>query len=243
MMFFGRELNREELERLEAEREQADRGYNEALTAVDVAIPRRPDLPHPPPGYDEQQVTPLNRGWQILAESPLAGLSGWRRALARFLWRMVEPVLTRQQAFNALLVDHVNRNVVVHRATREAIETTIAVLRGQIEALETFHDKLVRYLQTVTLYVDTKDHSETLALMVHGLSGGLDGVTDQFLMRAEAITAREQRLEALVDEARRAIATLEQTQDALQCELQRLQRVPEQPPASDGNGKASGDIR
>jgi hypothetical protein len=237
MMFFGRELNPEELERLKTEREEADRVYNDALTAVDAAIPKRPDFPHPPPGYDEQQVTPLNLGWQILAQPPVGPVAGWQGKLAAFVWRLVEPTFARQQAFNALLVDHVNRNVVVHRATREAITTSLSVGRGQIEALERFHDKLILYLQSVTFYVDTKDHSETMALMVKGLSGGLDGVTDQFLKRAEAMTAREQRLEALVEDARAAVAALRQAHAELAGRLLALQEASTTRPARTGNGQ------
>ena len=221
-MFFGRVLNREEIERLQAEREEADRAYNDALTAVDAAIPALPDFPHPPPGYDEHQVTPLNERWKILADPPAASWSGWRRKLAGFVWRLVEPVFERQQDFNAVLVDHVNRNVAVHRATRDAIDTTIALLRSQIEALEVLHSKLILYLQSITPYVDTKDHSETLALMVNGLTGSMDGVTGEFLKRSEAMGAREQRFRAAVNEVREAAAAIGRTQASLKTQLENL---------------------
>jgi len=41
------------LARLERERLDADRLYNEALTAVDRALQTAPRLPEPPPLYDE----------------------------------------------------------------------------------------------------------------------------------------------------------------------------------------------
>ncbi len=221
-MFFGRVLNRDEIERLRAEREEADRAYNDALTAVDRAIPHLPAFPHPPPAYDEFQVTPLNRRWNIVAEPPDAQFSGWRRKLAGFVWNLVGPVFERQQAFNAILVDHVNRNVAVHRATRDAIETTIATVRAQVESLEVLHNRLILFLQRITLYVDTKDHSETLALMVNGLTGSMDGVTDEFLKRSEAMLAREQRFRAAVDEVRDAVAAIQRAQASLQTELEKL---------------------
>ena len=39
--------------RLDRERGDADRDYNPALTGVDRAALPRPELPHPPPPYDE----------------------------------------------------------------------------------------------------------------------------------------------------------------------------------------------
>jgi hypothetical protein len=221
-MFFGRILNREEIGRLKAEREQADRTYNDALTLLDRAIPTLPDLPHPPPGYDEHQVTALNGRWQILADSPLEHLSGWRRRAAALLWPLFGPIFERQQSFNATLVDHVNRNVAVHRATRDAIEATIATLGGQLEALELLHNRLILYLQSITLYVDTKDHSETLALMVNGLSGAMDGVSNEFLKRSEAMLAREQRFSAAVGDLGEMVAGIERAQAGLRDELEKL---------------------
>ncbi len=231
-MFFGRTLTRDEIERLRIERADADRRYNEALTALDLAVPRVSGFPHPPPGPDEHQVTPLNQGWQILVDPPVERLAGWRRRLGLFVWHLVAPVLQRQQDFNAILVDHVNRNVAVHRATREAIESTLAVLRGQLDGLESFHSRLIQYLQTITLFVDTKDRSETLALIVQGLSGGLDGVTDEFLKRSEAMVAREQRYGTAVDELRTGIAGVQQTGLTLKRELERLLAAPRGPAAA-----------
>ena len=46
---------------------------------------------------------------------------GLRSRLAHFVWRLVAPVFERQQAFNARLVDHLNRNVRTERETREAV--------------------------------------------------------------------------------------------------------------------------
>jgi hypothetical protein len=56
----------DDLELLKAERESADRDYNEALTRLDRAIQALPaSFPHPPPSIDEHQITPLNMLWQI----------------------------------------------------------------------------------------------------------------------------------------------------------------------------------
>ena len=65
-----RTVTPEHLARLKADREAADRRYNEALTALDAALVRPGELPHPPPGADEHQVTPLNEGWDLLRLLP-----------------------------------------------------------------------------------------------------------------------------------------------------------------------------
>ena len=48
----------DDIARRRVEREAADRAYNEALTALDRALPKLPDLPHPPVAYDESQQRP-----------------------------------------------------------------------------------------------------------------------------------------------------------------------------------------
>src|SRR4029450_11264637 len=69
--------------RLKAEREAADRVYNEALTHLDRAIQRLPaDFPQPPPGPDEHQITPLNALWKIDRPPAPGGFRG----------RLVNPV-------------------------------------------------------------------------------------------------------------------------------------------------------
>ena len=97
-----RTVSEEDPPRLKQAREEADERYNAALTPLDAAKGRLPDLPHPPPAPDETQVTPLNMRWEILAARP-AFPAGWRGRLARFVWGLVEPSLTTQQAFNSAL--------------------------------------------------------------------------------------------------------------------------------------------
>ena len=83
--YIARTVSPEDLAKLKADREAADARYNAALTAVDRAVQRVPDLPHPPPGPDEHQVTPLNQSWQILGGVPAlpGGAAGRPLRLAR----------------------------------------------------------------------------------------------------------------------------------------------------------------
>jgi len=166
----------DDIERRRVERKAADRAYNDALTALDRAVPRVTDLPHPPVEYDESQLPLLNERWRVATADPAAGLTGWRRRVAMAIWRVAGPAFDRQQAFNAALVDHLNRNVAAHRANRQSIEATIGAMHGELEKLETFHTTLVLYLQTITRFVDTKDRSEHIATLANLTSAGLAGV-------------------------------------------------------------------
>ena len=53
-------------ERLERERQAADRQYNDALTALDRALQAGPSFLPPPVFHDSSQVERLNLGWKIL---------------------------------------------------------------------------------------------------------------------------------------------------------------------------------
>jgi len=212
-----------DLARLKAAREEADRAYNAALTALDAAVGREPDLPHPPPGPDEHQVTPLNASWEVAAGVGVPPhASGWKGRLGARVWALVEPfvggvlrdALVRQQAFNSQVVDHVNRNIAPQRAVRESIASTIALVGDQSRALLAFQSHLIVFLQQLTPYVDTKDYEfnglttrrgednrELIDWIDHrtvGLGAAISGVGDELAKRWESMTARERRYEANV---------------------------------------------
>src|SRR5262249_4913512 len=140
--------HRDNLELLKAEREAADRAYNEALTRLDRAIQQLPaDFPHPPPGPDEHQITSLNALWNVdVPPAPGAGRDRFHAAVRRIL----QPVVEQQRAFNSALVDHVNRSVATDRQTQEAIASTLTVLRDQLAELVKFQSLLVMFLQQIT---------------------------------------------------------------------------------------------
>ncbi len=195
---------RADLQRLKAERDAAARAYNEALTRLDRAIQQLPaDFPHPPPGPDEHQVTPLNTLWKI--DAPSAG-EGLRRRFIAAIRQVVAPMFEQQQAFNSAVVDHINRNVAVERQTREAIESTLAVLRAQLAETIQFQSLLVMFLQQITPYVDTRDRD--VAGLLRGLSGAINAVADELLKRSEAMTARDRRHDTRVESLEAAVAAL-----------------------------------
>jgi len=208
----------DDLELLKAEREQADREYNDALTRLDRAIQQLPgSFPHPPPSIDEHQVTPLNTLWKIDAPPPGSGVGGRFAAAVR---RVVAPLFEQQQAFNSALVDHINRNVPVARQTRESIETTLALLREQLEALAAFQSLLVIFLQQITPYVDTRDRG--VAGLLRGLSGSINAVADEMMKRTEALVARERRHDLRAGDLEAVVATLQEQVAALRRALDQL---------------------
>ena len=188
---------------LRAERDAADRRYNEALTRLDRAIQQLPrDFPQPPPGPDERQMTPLNTLWAIQLP-PAIGLRGRVAAIVR---RMLAPMLERQEAFNSALVDHLNRNVPVARETRESIASTLTVLRDTIAELVRFQSLLVMFLQEITPYVDTRDRD--VAGLLRGISGAIDSVADELMKRTDAMLVRDRRHDMRVADLEAEVAAL-----------------------------------
>ena len=240
---FTRTVSTDDLALLKRAREDADREYNDALTALDAAVQRLRDAPHPPPSYDEHQLTPLNESWDLLAVRPVA--TGWRGRLRSMIWSAVAPLFERQHAFNAALVEHLNRNTSVHREVAASVASTLAFIREELVKAIGFQSRMVQYLQTVTPYVDTKDH-EITGLMrwinedvgefvthqdnrIAGLAGALGEVADELRKRSESMTARERRYEAQeqgyvaqVEDVRASFAVVNQVTQTLKRELERL---------------------
>ena len=178
----------DDLEGLKAERASADREYNEALTRLDAAIQKLPaGFPQPPPDPDVHQLTALNTQWKLTA--PPA--TGFRRRFVEGVRRAVAPLFEQQQAFNGAVVDHLNRNVPVQLAAGRAIEGTLTALGDHLAQLARFQTLLIVFLQQITPYVDTRDRD--VAGLLRGLSGAIDGVSNELLKRSEALLARERR--------------------------------------------------
>jgi len=152
-------------QRLDRERQAADRQYNEALTALDRALQdhqehqSRQTLPSPSVFHDASQVERLNLGWKIVPDEGPAIDRSLKGRLRGFIWRMLEPVLNAQQRFNAAMVDHINRNIAAHAQAEQAALTLVEANRREIDALIHFEWLLLQFLQTITGYVDTKDRS------------------------------------------------------------------------------------
>lgn len=249
-----RTVSVEDLARLKDDREAADARYNAALTALDAAVAVAIATPHPPPGPDEHQVTPLNQSWDVLRHEPR--LPGWRGRVAGFIWRTLQPALEAQQRFNAALVDHVNRSVPRERAVTDAVAATIGFTRQHVEATTHVQSLLVVYLQTLTPFVDTKDYEfaglarranedaqvaiTRLDGIARGMAAGLSGLSDEILKRYDSLLTRDQRYDARLTDLATALATLQQTSLALKRELARGVSATPPPPAPAAPASTSG---
>ncbi|MPY90633.1 MAG: methyltransferase domain-containing protein [Luteitalea sp.] len=227
-----RTITPDELAQLRAAREEADRRYNEVLTAVYAALPSTPELPAAPPEPDERIGPTLNERWTLLESVEVP--AGWKGRLVRFVRRAVEPFLARQQAFNAALVEHLNNNVPVARATHAALADVLDRVREHVHHLAHFHLLLMGFLQQITAYVETKErglegNARRRIEDLEELIGAVGGVGDELQKRLELLGARERRFEARVssvtaahDDLRASLAVLQRAQQALARELERL---------------------
>ena len=238
---FTRTVTADDLARLKGEREDADGRYNDALSALDGALQRLRDVPHPPPPYDEHQLQPLNERWDLLAVRPVDG-GGWRGRLRAVIWSAVAPLIERQHAFNAALVEHLNRNTSVHREVAASAATTLTFMREELVKAIEFQSRLVQYLQTVTPYVDTKDREiaglmrrinedvgEFVTQLDQRTAAALGNIADELRKRSESMTARERRFDARerqyveqVEDVRASFAVVNQVTQTLKRELERL---------------------
>jgi SAM-dependent methyltransferase len=213
------------LRRLKQERDEADRRYNEALTALDQTQPPPLPFPHPPPPYDEHQITPLNEAWNIIPNAPPdSGVAGRLRGL---IWRVVAPYFQRQLTFNSLIVDHINRNVAAHREAQRSPEATLTLIRDHMASLTHFHARLMLYLQQITGYVDTRDRDTAGGALV--LNASLSALAGDLAKRWESMTAREQRYEARTsalaavhEELRAMVGIAQQASLAVKREVERM---------------------
>jgi len=181
------------LRRLDEERGEADRRYNEALTALDRALPAAGEWPAPHPAQDDSQLAALNAAWDIAANTP-AAQPGWRGRLAGFIWRTVAPYLQQQAAFNSRLVDHLNRHAAAARQAHLRAEETAARLREESAKLAAFHGHMIGYLQLITAYIDTRDRRAAGGAMI--LNASLSALAETADKRWESLSVQQARVDA-----------------------------------------------
>ena len=153
--------------------------------------------------FDDHQVSPTNNGWQLAPpEGPDLG-TGWRKRLRGFVWRFVGPLFQRQEAFNATLVDLVNRNAQIAREQKQAIDSLSArvdEVAGRIDGVSTsiegVSDELWRRWEATEARFAALEGE--VAGRIDGVSTSIEGVSDELWRRWEATEARFAALEGEV---------------------------------------------
>ena len=235
----------ERLARLERERQEADKQYNDALTAVDQSLVPPSELPPPPARYDASKLADVNHAWDILSGQAPAIDRSFKGRLRGFIWRLIGPPLDAQRRFNAVIVDHLNRNVAAHESAERATAAALAAASEESDQLRRFQTHLLQYLQTVTLYVDTRDRSTGGRADV--LNSAISSLTGDWMKRWESLSAREHRadarmntLAAALDDVRATASLAQQTALSLKRDVETsLSREPggavAPPPSTDLN--------
>jgi SAM-dependent methyltransferase len=191
-----------EIERRIAERDAADRRYNDALTRVDASLPHPAERSSPAVSVDVQ-IRPDRA--VILPETTPDG-SGWRGRLAQFVWRLVAPIFGRQQEFNAAVARdlHQIRDTLVRLTA--AIPDQNAGHRVDLDAFVSFNSILVQYLQQITPFVDTRTRA---------IEASLDEVRMAAAAAQRAAFAAQRKLDGAPAFVAAAAPVVERTPDSL----------------------------
>ena len=99
----------------------------------------------PPP--DRSQLERLNTLYRII-DREAAG-SGLKARLASGARRLLGRVLSRQQEFNAAVVDHINRNMALGLQMHHASVNTIEWMAGTIDGYRDARDEIQRHLEAL----------------------------------------------------------------------------------------------
>jgi O-antigen chain-terminating methyltransferase len=221
--------------RIRHERQEADRTYNDALTALDRAIQTVRAFPPAPTPFDESQLPALNERWPLLPHKPAVG-GGWLGRLRTHIWAMVAPVFQQQQDFNATLVDHLNRNAASQRESAAVIEQLLVAAREELARLVDFQSLLVQYAQTVTAFVDTRDRS--VEAVPHELKALTNALGDEMQKRWESLGTRDRRFQSEVDEVRTTLGVAHRAILTLKRELVSASAAPGAPAAAPASASA-----
>ena len=213
--------------------EDPDRLHEVALAELKDALVPSPEVPPPPAGFDDRQLRALNETWRLLPEEPEKDIdlgTGWRRRLRDVAWRLLRPILERQQRFNTLLVQHLDSNAGGMIESRESVRAIIPLLDRHLGALAAFQSRLIHYL----------DHSvDALQRTRDALQQTRDQTRDALQQTKDAQERTTEGLRQSVDALERTTEGLRQSVNlatasthGLKREVERLRRPPA-PPAED----------
>ena len=201
--------------------EDPDRLHEVALAELKDALVPSPEVPPPPAGFDDRQLGALNETWRLLPEEPEKDIdlgTGWRRRLRDVAWRLLRPILERQQRFNTLLVQHLDSNAGGMIESRKATVAVIVLLDRHLGALAAFQSRLVHYLNhSVDALQRTRDALQRTRDAQEQTTEGLDALertTEGLRQSVNLATASTQALKREVERLRRPPAPATEDTDA-----------------------------
>ena len=210
-------------------RGDAERPGDAELAALRNAMAPKPEFPHPPAGFDDRQLAALSEAWRLIPEEPEKDIdlgTGWRRRLREIAWRLLRPILHRQQEFNLTLVHHLGGNVRAANESRESAAGVIATLDRHLGALAAFQSQLLHCLGQSAGVLRAVQQS--MQVLEQGTRHTTDGLR-------ESVDALERTTEGLSQSVDLATASTH----GLKREVERLRRRPAAPGPPDAGHAAS----
>jgi hypothetical protein len=99
----------------------------------------------PPP--DRSQLERLNTLYRIIEPAPTS--ASFKARLAAGARRLLGRVLSRQQEFNSVVVDHINRNMALGFQAHQASVNTIEWVESSIDGYKDARDEIQRHLEAL----------------------------------------------------------------------------------------------
>jgi SAM-dependent methyltransferase len=121
--------------------------------------------PSPIPPPDRHQIERLNSLYQIIGAAPAAG--GLKARLASGARRLLGRVLSRQQEFNAAVVDHLNRDAAVGVEAHQASLNTIEWIGVAVDRCDAATDDIRRHTETLLARERRNDTSMAALVAQH----------------------------------------------------------------------------
>lgn len=196
----------------------ADRPADAALAALRQALARKPDWPPPDAASDDRHLRTLSEAWRLLPEEPEKDIdlgTGWRRRLRDVAWRLLRPILDRQQQFNLLLIRHLGDNI---KAANESRAGLVAALDSHLGALAAFQSQLVHHLGL---------SADTLRATAEDLRALERADRDRF----RDLNGNVEALQQTTDGLSQSVALATASTHALKREVERLRGASPAPPA------------
>ena len=214
-----------------------------ALAAIRNAAAPKPELPQPPAGFDDGQLAALSRAWRLLpaeVENEIDLGTGWRRRLRDIAWRLLRPILQRQQQFNTLLLRHFDANVRAASESRESAAAVVATLDRHLGLLATFQSHVIEFLRHLDRAAE--DLRRSIDQSTEGLRQSIDALQQATRYTTDGLRESVDAQERAAEDLRQSVDLATAAAHGLKREVERLRRrsgLPAGPAAADLPGRLS----